>query len=142
MPNSLVRADRKRQHARDANHRDRQRYRGEYAKHDRVQPIRREHFGADISERGRVLDGLIGRHVTNHARDRSDQRVRISASVDEQASANDQALLKRVIDGDGRLRNDVRVVNVGSDADDAVRRHQSRLSASVPGKNCNTGSVQ
>ena len=56
-------ADRKRQHARHADHRDRQRDRREAAEHERVQPIRREHFRADVFERGRALHRLIRGHV-------------------------------------------------------------------------------
>ena len=36
---------------------------GEAAEHQRVQPIRRQHFGADVFERRGVLDRLIGGHA-------------------------------------------------------------------------------
>ncbi len=42
--------------------------------------------------------------------------------MDEKAAAKEGALFKGVIDGEDGLRNDVFVVNIGGDADDAVRR--------------------
>ena len=47
------RADGERQHARDPDHRDGQRHQREAAEHQRVQPVRREHFGAHILQRRR-----------------------------------------------------------------------------------------
>src|SRR5213594_4246805 len=42
--------------------------------------------------------------------------------MDEETAAKHGALFKRVVDGEDGSRNDVFVVNIGSDADDAVRR--------------------
>ena len=50
---------------------------GEPAEHQRVQPIRRQHLGADVLERRRALHRLIRRELANDARDRRHQRVRI-----------------------------------------------------------------
>ena len=50
---------------------------GEAAEHERVQPIRREHFGAHVVQRRRALDRLIGRQLADDPRDRRHQRVRI-----------------------------------------------------------------
>ena len=78
-----------------------QRHAGEAAEDQRVQPIRREHFGAHVLERRRPLDRLIGRQLADDARDRRHQRVRIGPRVHEQAAAAD-LLLERVIDGHRR----------------------------------------
>src|SRR6202022_4762014 len=51
-----------------------------------------------------------------------DERIRICRGVDEKATADDGTLFKGAIDGEDGLRNDVFVVNIGGDADDAVRR--------------------
>ena len=120
-------ADRKCQHACYPHYCDGQRHTCKHAEHHGVQAIRREHFGADIFKRGRVLNGLIGGHRANQARDWRDQRVRISGCVDEQATAKDHTSLKGVVDSDCGLRNEVIIVNIGRDTDDAVRRHQACL---------------
>ena len=113
-------ADREREHAGHPDHRDQQRDAGEPAEHQRIQPIRREHFGADVVERRRALDRLIGRQLANDAPDRRDERVRIRARVHEQTAAAD-LLIDRVVDVHRRARHDVLVVDVGRDADDAPR---------------------
>jgi len=69
-----------------------------------------------------VFNGLINRHVANNARDRGDQRIRICGGVDEKAAAKDGTFFKGTVERDDWLRNDVLVVYVGRDADDAVRR--------------------
>ena len=46
---------------------DRERDRGEPAEHDRVQPVRRQHFGAHVFERRRALDRLIGRQLAHRS---------------------------------------------------------------------------
>jgi len=74
-----------------------------------------------------VLNGLIGGHRANEARDGRDKRVRIAAGVDKQATAKDQTSRKGVVDSHCWLRNDVIIVNIGRDTDDAVRRHQACL---------------
>ena len=56
-----------------------------------------------------------------------DQRIGICAGVNEKATAKDQTLVKGVVDGECGLRNDVLVVNIGRDTDDAVRRDKTRL---------------
>ena len=98
-----------------------QRDAGEAAEHQRVQPVRRQHFGADVFQRRRLLDRLVGREIADDARDRRHQRVRIGPRVHEQAAAAD-LLLERVVDGHRRSRHHVLVVHVGGDADDAARR--------------------
>ena len=62
----------------DADDRDRQRDRREAAEDDRVQPIGREHLGADVVERRRALHRLIGRQLADRPGDRRHQRVRIA----------------------------------------------------------------
>src|SRR5258708_2219657 len=69
-----------------------------------------------------MLDGLIGGHVADKARDRRNERIRIRAGVDEKAAAKDGTLFKGAINGDDGPRNDMLVVNIGGDANDAVRR--------------------
>jgi hypothetical protein len=54
--------------------------------------------------------------------------------VDEKTTAKDWTLFKRTINGNGGLGNDVSIVNVGGDADDAVRRHHARLFEVGPGR--------
>src|SRR5579864_2484318 len=53
--------------------------------------------------------------------------------MDEKAAAKDWSLLKSAINGHARPRNNVFIVNVGSDSDDAVRR------AANPGHELNHG---
>ena len=120
------RADRKCQHASDPNHGNRQRNSGKHTKHQRVQTVRREHFRSHVFESGGVLDGLIGGHVANNARDRRDQGIRICTGMDEKVAAKYGTLFKGGIDGKDGFRNDVFVVNIGSDADDAMRRAANR----------------
>ena len=52
------RADREREHAGHADDRDRQRDTREPAEHQRVQPIRREHFGTHVVKGRRALHRL------------------------------------------------------------------------------------
>jgi len=94
------RADRKRQHACDANQRNRQRDSSEHTEHQGVQTVRREHLRADVFESGSVLNGLIGGHAANEARDRRDQRIRIRAGVDKKVPAKERTLFKGVIDSE------------------------------------------
>ena len=114
-------AHRKRQNTRNSDDGDRQRNRGEHAKHDRVQTVRRKHLGANVFERGRMLYRLFNRHPANNTRNRRHQRIRISTRVDKQASAEKRPLCNRVIDGLRGLRNNVQIVYIGSNADDAMR---------------------
>src|ERR1700731_2178771 len=90
--------------------------------HNCVETIRSENFGANVFEGSGALNGLVGGHVAKDASDRRDERVRICAGMDEKAAAKDWTLFKGAIDGEARARNDVFVVNIGSDANDAVRR--------------------
>src|SRR6266851_4371192 len=69
-----------------------------------------------------MLDGLFGGHVANHSRDWSNEWIRIYAGVDEEAAAKHWTLFKGAIDGEGGSWNDVFIVNIGGDANDAVRR--------------------
>src|SRR5258708_5869831 len=55
-----ARADRKRQYARDANHRNQQRDPSKHAKDQGVQAVWREHFCTDVFESGGVLNRVIG----------------------------------------------------------------------------------
>ena len=48
--------------------------------------------------------------------------------MDEKATAKQWTFFKRAVDGERGLRNDVSVVNIGGDADDAVRRDQRAFS--------------
>src|SRR6266852_2479818 len=90
--------------------------------HNCVETIRSENFRANVFEGSGAFNGLVDRHVANDACDGRDERVRICARVDEKATAKDWTLFKGAIDGEARARNDVFVVNIGSDANDAVRR--------------------
>src|SRR5260370_3450058 len=90
--------------------------------HNCVETIRSENFGANVFEGSGAFNGLVDRHVANDACDRRDERVRIGAGVDEEASAKHWTLFKRVINGEDGSGNDVFVVNIGSDANDPVRR--------------------
>ncbi len=100
--------------------RNRQRDHREQAEHRRVQPIRRQHLGADVIERRRLLHRLIGGEFAHDARDLRHQRVGIGPRVHEQPPAGD-LLLERVIHGHHRSRHDVLIVDVRHDADDAAR---------------------
>ena len=53
---------------------------GEAAEDERVQAVRRQHFGAHVLERRRLLHRLVGRQLADDARDRRHQRVRIAAA--------------------------------------------------------------
>src|SRR5260370_4996429 len=90
--------------------------------HNGVETIRSENFGANVLEGRGAFNGLIGRHVANDPRDWRGERLGIWAGVDEKAAAKHWTLFKRVINGEDGSRNDVFVVNIGSDANDAVRR--------------------
>src|SRR5437660_5947439 len=82
---------------------------------------------------------LICGYVANHLRDRRDERIRIYAGVDEKATAKHWTLFKGAIDGESGLRNDISVVNIGGDADDAMRRHKTRLFEIGPGEELQHG---
>src|ERR1700674_4077904 len=62
--------------------------------HDCVETIRSENFGANVFERSGPLNGWVARHVANDPRDRRDERIRICAGVDEEATAKDWTLFK------------------------------------------------
>src|SRR6266513_1051447 len=111
--------DRKCQHGGDADHGDRQGDGGEAAEHQRVQPVWREHLGADVFERRRALDRLVHGHVPDNASDRGHQSVRIRAYVNEQTASPNLLLLEGVVYGQGRAWHHVFVVHVGCDAYDA-----------------------
>src|SRR5271165_5248946 len=71
---------------------------GETTKHDRVEPVGSEHFGADIFKGGSALDGLVRSHVANDAGDGGDQSIGIHAGVNKQAAAKQrQFLIGRII---------------------------------------------
>ena len=110
-------AHRKRQHAGDADDRDRQRHEREAAEDERVQSIGCEHLGAYVLQGCRPFDRLLRRHLANDARNRRHQRVRIlHARAYEQPAAD-----PRAIDRHHRPRHDVLVVDVRGDAHDAPR---------------------
>jgi hypothetical protein len=92
-----------------------------------------------VFESGGVLNGLIGRHGANNARDRWDQRIGICTGVDEEATAKDRTFFKGAINAECGLRNDVCVVNVGRDTDDAVRRDKTRFLYIGPGEELQHG---
>src|SRR6516165_11960577 len=83
-----------------------------------------EHFSADVFERSGALNRLIRRYIANEARDRCDERIRICTGVDEKATAQKWTLFKGVVDGEGGLGNDILLVNIGDDANDALGRRQ------------------
>ena len=70
-------ADGKRENAGDTDDGDHQRDGRESAEDDCVEAIGSQHFGADVFERGGVLDRLVGGHIADDVGDRRDQRVRI-----------------------------------------------------------------
>src|SRR5216684_3110494 len=92
------------------------------SEHNCVETIRSENFGANVFEGSGAFNGLVDRHVANDPGDRRDERIRICAGVDEEATAKDWTLFKGAVDGEDRPRNDVFVVNIRGDANDAVRR--------------------
>src|SRR5438093_4133225 len=116
-----ARADGKCEHACDTDYRNRQCDRGEHAKHHRIQTMRTEHRSAVIFERSGVLTGLSRGHVTNNARDRRHQRIGIYTRVDEQTAAKQWTLFKGIIDGERALRDDMHIVNIRGDANDALQ---------------------
>src|SRR5229473_6550008 len=117
-----ARTDGEGQHTGNANQGNGKSYGRKDTEHNGVETIRSENFGANVFEGSGAFDGLVRRHVANDPRDWRDERIRICAGVDEKAAAKHWTLFKRVINGEDGSRNDVFVVNVGSDANDAVRR--------------------
>jgi len=95
---------------------------GEDAEHNCVETIRGENFGANVFEGGGAFHGLVDGHAANELRDWRDERIRICAGVDEEPTAKHWTLFKGIVDSEARARNDVLVVYIGSDANDAVRR--------------------
>src|SRR5262249_52132178 len=87
----------------------------------RIQTVRSEHFGTGVFQRSGALNGLIRGQVANNSRDRSDKRIGLYAGVDEKAAEKQRTLFKAMVDGDGGLRNDMHIVNVGDDANDALQ---------------------
>ncbi len=63
--------------------------------------------------------GCSGDELANDARDLRHERVGVGAGMDEDAAAAN-FLLERVIDAQRRTRNDVLIVDVGGDTDDAA----------------------
>src|SRR3974390_317437 len=113
-----------------ANHRDRQRDACNAAEDQRIEAIWRQHFRADVVECGSVFNRLVGGHLTNDARDGSNQPMRIDLSMDEQAATEERYLFvgfhirnlaKRVVNREHSPGNDMFVVHVGSDSHDATR---------------------
>src|SRR5215469_1031549 len=81
-----------------------------------------------------MLNGLIRGNFPNNPRDRWDQRIRICGGVNEKPPAKNRTLIERIVDRDDRLGNDVFVVNIRCDTDDAVRgHHASHFSSGATG---------
>jgi hypothetical protein len=59
--------------------------------------------------------------------------------VDEKATAKHWTLVKGAVNAERGLRNDVSVVNIGRDTDDAVRRDKTRLFEIGPGEELQHG---
>jgi len=94
MPNSRVRAlTEDASTPANANYRDGESHRREYAKDHPVQSLRREYFRTDICQRGSVLHRLIRGHLPNNVRDRTDQRIRIYAAMDKEVASKDRSTL-------------------------------------------------
>ena len=89
-----------------------------------------------------MLNGLVSGNVANNPCDRWDQRIGICRSVNEKTPPKDPALVKRVVDGNDGLGNDVFIVNIRGDADDAVRRRNARQFLIGTGSELQYGSVQ
>jgi len=136
MPNSRVARSQKMPAACDAHHRNRQRHSREHAKHKRIQTFWSEYFGADVFERGGSFDRLIHRHFANNSGDRRDERIGICAGMDEKPAAKYRtALVKRPIDGEHGLWNDVYIVNIAATPTMRCGAMRRAFSASVPGLN-------
>src|ERR1700747_1884829 len=86
--------------------------------------MRSEHFSAGVFESSGALDRLVGRHVADEARDRRDKRIRICTGMNEKATTQKRTLFKGVVNGEGGLGNDILLVNIGDDANDALGRRQ------------------
>ena len=113
-------ADGKRQDACDTHDSDRQRDDRKSSEDERVEPIRRQHFGADIIKRRRALYRLVSRQLADQASDRRDERVRVRTSVNEQ-SPSSRFLAEWVVHVHRRAGHDVLIVEVRDDPDDPPR---------------------
>ena len=69
-----------------------------------------------------MLNRLINRHPANNLGDRRDQRIGISTCVNKKATTEERPLFEGSVDGEHWLWNNVFVVDIGGDADDAMRR--------------------
>ena len=65
-----------------------------------------------------MLDRLVDGHVVNDAGDGRDEAVGIRAGVDEEVAAEHE-LFERMVNGEDGAGDDVLVIDVGGDADDA-----------------------
>ena len=92
----------------------------ESAEDDGIQAVGCQDLGADVLEGAGVLDGLVGGHLMDGAGDGGDEGVGISLGAHEEA-ARPSFLVGGLVDGHGGRRDDVFVVDVGHDADDAAR---------------------
>ena len=97
------RADAESQHAGDTDDGDQQRDPGKSRKHERIETLGREHFGAHILERGRALDRLIADRPCTTCVIGLHQRIRIARRAHEQPAGNAH-LLQRVIHRHHRAR--------------------------------------
>src|SRR5882724_5306824 len=93
---------------------------GENAEDYGVQAIGSKHFGANIFEGGGALDGLIHGHVSDDFCDGRDERIGVRAGVNEEAAAPNFSLVKGAVDGERGAGNNVFVIYIGGDTDDAA----------------------
>src|SRR5690242_9628494 len=73
-----------------------------------------------------MLNRLFSGNVANNPCDRWDQRIGICRSVNEKTPPKDPALVKRVVDSNDGLGNDVFIVNIRGNTDDAVWGYHTR----------------
>src|SRR6266446_3138797 len=115
-----ARADGESEDARDSHQCNGKSDPGEYAEDHGIQAIGSKHFGANVFEGSGALDGLIHGHVPDDFCDGRDERIGIRAGVNEEAAAPNFSLVKGAIDGEGGAGNNVFVIYIGGDADDAA----------------------
>ena len=112
-------ADGEGENAGDADDGDEQGYGGESAEDDGVEAVGGEDFGADVVEGAGALDGLVDGHGVDGPGDLRNQRVGVLAGAYQEAAAP-AFLIDGLVDGHEGLGNDVFVVEVRDDADDAA----------------------
>jgi len=113
-------ADGEGEHAGDPDDGDEEGDGGESTKDQGVEFVGGEDFGADVLESSGALDGLVGGDALDGFNDGGDKGVGIARGVDEEA-ATPSFLIDGLVDGHGGVGDDVFVVEVGDDTDDAAR---------------------